>query len=57
MSNNVEYKGVLLSRNSEAFQLWVKKEFNKLDQHLKALDVKNRELMERYAPKANKEQS
>jgi hypothetical protein len=48
MNNAVMYKGQLLAKNSEAYFLWDVKEFKKLDAHLKELDRKQKELMERY---------
>lgn len=51
------YKGVILAKNSEAYMLWdvwqkAKADRNKcqdkLDKHLKELDAKAKELLERY---------
>lgn len=47
----VEYKGVLLARNSEAYELWEKKDFKKLEQHMKELDQRHKDLLERYSKK------
>lgn len=54
---DVVYKGVILAKNSEAYMLWdiwqkAKSDRNKyqdkLDKHLKQLDLNAKELMERY---------
>jgi hypothetical protein len=54
---DVVYKGVMLMRNSEAFMLWdlwqkAKSDRNKfqkkLDDHMKMLDQKEKDLLERY---------
>ena len=55
MSATLWFYQLGLTCNSEAYELWSKKEFNKLDQHLKALEVKNQELMRRYEPKEKKD--
>ena len=53
----VVYKGSILSRNSDAYMLWdlwqkAKSDRNKfqkkLDDHMKDLDTKHKELLERY---------
>ena len=53
----VVYKGSVLARNSEAYTLWEiwqtaksdrNKHQKKLDDHMKELDKKANELMERY---------
>jgi len=44
----VVYKGVSLGKSSHAYELWEKKDFKKLDQHLKQLDKNNEELHKRY---------
>jgi hypothetical protein len=44
----VVYRGVLLAKGSDAFQLYETKQFDKLDKHLKVLEIQKRELMERY---------
>lgn len=46
--NMVEYKGVLLAKNSEAYAMWEKKDFKRLDQHMKELDQKAKDLLTRY---------
>jgi hypothetical protein len=56
MKNAVKYKDWLLAKNSESYVMWEKKEFLALDKHLKMLNVKEKELMERYGPKVPKEQ-
>jgi hypothetical protein len=48
MKNAVVYRGQMLAKNSEAFTLWDLKEFKKLDAHLKELERKQKELIERY---------
>ena len=40
MSNSANYKGETLMKNSEAYSLWEKKEYAKLDQHLKEVNQK-----------------
>ncbi len=44
----VMYKGILLAKGSEALALYDAKQFDKLDKHLKVLEIQRRELMERY---------
>ena len=53
----VVYKGIILARNSDAYMLWdlwqkAKSDRNKfqkkLDDHMKELDRKHNELLERY---------
>lgn len=53
----VEYKGVILARNSDAYMLWeewqkAKSDRNKyqkkLDDHMKQLDANAKALLERY---------
>ena len=34
----VMYKGVLLAKNSDAYKLWLEKEFKKLDEHMERLN-------------------
>ena len=60
MSDAVMYKGVLLMRNSEAYALWERAQkdpklrnahLKALDYHMQGLDIKARELMERYPSK------
>lgn len=55
--SQVVYKGTILAKNSEAYELWDiwqksksdrNQHQNKLDKHLKELDTKAKELMERY---------
>ena len=54
---DVVYRGVILAKNSDAYRMWeewqrAKSDRNKyqdrLDKHLKQLDVNTRELMTRY---------
>lgn len=47
-ARGVEYKGILLMPNSTAYDLWIRKEFKLLDRHMKELDQKEKDLMERY---------
>jgi hypothetical protein len=49
MKNAVQYKGQWLAKASDAFEMFEKKEFAQLDKHLKELEQKNRELVQRYA--------
>lgn len=44
--NAIHYKGTWLAPGSQAFQLHQDKKFKELDQHLKALDEKERKLVE-----------
>lgn len=48
MKDHVLYKGVYLHRNTQSHALWESKELQRLDQHLKMLDTKNKELQSRY---------
>lgn len=48
MKNAVMYRGMLLAKNSEAYALWVLKEFKKLDAHLKEVEQRSKDLMNRY---------
>jgi hypothetical protein len=50
MKNAVLYKDIWLARNSEAYHMWDTKDFGKLDKHLKELDTKGKELMNKYPP-------
>lgn len=50
MKNAVLYKGVWLARNTTSYELYDKKEFGALDKHLKELDTKGKELMNKYPP-------
>jgi len=54
MNGAVEYKNVWLAKNSTAYELWEKKDFAKLDKHMKELDNKEKELIRRYEPKEPK---
>lgn len=36
----VVYKNVIIAQNSEAYELYEKKDFKKLEAHLKELDIK-----------------
>lgn len=49
--SNVVYKGVRLGKSSDAYAMWEKKDFKKLDQHLKQLDQNNIDLLKRYEKK------
>lgn len=44
----VPYKGVVLAKGSHCYELWEKKDFKALDAHLKYLDQKEKDLIERY---------
>lgn len=44
----VEYKGVVLSKNSRAYELFKKKELKLLDAHLKEVDAKQKQHLARY---------
>ena len=33
----IEYKGQLISKNSDAYKMWIEKNFKKLDAHLDRL--------------------
>ena len=53
MSNGVQYYGTFLMKGSQAYELWEQMQKDpkvkaKLDAHMKELDKKNKELMERY---------
>jgi hypothetical protein len=41
---NIVYKGVVISPASEAYQMWLVKDFKKLDVHMKMLDDKYKRL-------------
>lgn len=60
MSNQVVYKGIILAKGSTALELWEnwqkeKKDRNaaqkKLDQHMKDVDQRDKDLLTRYANK------
>ena len=34
----VEYKGKLISKNTEAYKMWTEKDFKKLDDHIARLE-------------------
>ena len=51
----VPYKGVFLAKNSYGYELWERKDFKALDAHLKELDRKEKDLMERYRVKSEVE--
>ena len=55
MNNAVLYKGVWLAKGSDARELHDKGDFQKLDKHMKALDQKEKDLIDRYTPKEKKE--
>jgi len=42
------YKGILLAKGSDALHFYDTNQFDKLDKHLKMLEIQKRELMERY---------
>lgn len=43
----VKYKDHVLARNSQAYQMWLDKDFKQLDKHLKELELKNKQLEEK----------
>lgn len=47
----LHYKGLVIARNSDAYKIWEQKDFKKLDQHLKTLDQKQQDEIERYKQK------
>ncbi len=47
----VEYKGSWLAKNSDAYALWEKKDFKKLDQHMKEVEQRAKDLLTRYKQK------
>lgn len=46
--NYVKYKNVWLHKNSYAYHLHKEGEFEKLDKHMKQLDLNEKQLLERY---------
>lgn len=44
----ITYRGIILAKNSEAYELHEKKDFAKLDKLLKEVDQKSKELIQRY---------
>lgn len=44
----IVYRGVILAKNSEAHDLYEKKEFAKLDKLMKEVDQKGKDLIQRY---------
>lgn len=48
MNNAVNYRGMWLAKNSDAYKLWELKEFKKLDAHLKEVEQRAKDLMQRY---------
>lgn len=49
MKNAVFYKNAWLMKNSKAYELYQAGEYEKLDKHLKQLDLNERELLKKYA--------
>lgn len=47
----VKYRDTYLARNSEAYEMWERKDFKALDKHLKNLEQKERDLIARYEKK------
>jgi hypothetical protein len=45
--NAIEYKGTWLAPGSRAHQLHTEKKFKELDQHMKEVDERDRQLLER----------
>lgn len=48
------YKGMLLHRNSKAYELWSEKDFKKLDQHLKEVEQRHRDLLKSVSDRGTK---
>lgn len=44
----IQYKGILLAKNSDSYKLWLDKEFKKLDKHLDKLKKEAKERGEYY---------
>jgi hypothetical protein len=44
----IEYKGQWISKNSDAYKLWLAGKFVELDAHLREVDIRNRDLLSRY---------
>lgn len=40
----IKYKEIYIAENTEAYTYFEKKEFGKLDEHLKQLEIKNQKL-------------
>lgn len=53
----VQYKDSWLAKGSYGYELWEKKNFKELDAHCKALDNKEKELIERYRQKTETEKN
>lgn len=53
----VLYKGVYLTKGSHGLELYEKKDFKALDAHMKELDRKEKDLMERYRTKTETEKN
>lgn len=51
----IPYRGGYLAKGSHAYELWEKKNFKALDAHLKELDRKEKDLLERYSRGERKE--
>lgn len=47
----VKYRNTWLARNSDAYNMWERKDFKALDQHLKTLDKNEADLLARYKEK------
>jgi len=45
---SVEYKGVVLSKNSRAYELFDKKNFKVLDAHLNEMNARQKQHLARY---------
>ncbi|MEG0936479.1 MAG: hypothetical protein RSE32_13180 [Comamonas sp.] len=48
MKNYIQYRAVLIAKNSHAYELWEAKDFKALDKHLAALAKAEEELRNRY---------
>lgn len=44
----VYYKSYWLAKNSDAYEMWQRKDYQKLDKHLKEIEQKEKELLNRY---------
>lgn len=51
MSSMVKYRNMWLAKNSDAYDMWEKKDFAALDKHLKSLDKNEADLLARFKEK------
>lgn len=47
-SKMVKYKQYTLAKNSFAYRLWLDKEFDRLDKHLKQVEANEKALLAKY---------